>query len=178
MAVEHVLRPERGLEQALEEILRPDGALALGAGGVDFAIERQQAGRQFGGRIGEGDGAAERAAIADGGVADMRHGARDQRRVFGDQLGAFGLGMAHQRADLDLAVFVRDAVESADAVDVDQQARGGQPHIERGDQALPTRQQARVLMLAEQRNRFLERARFFVGEWRRLHASSRYFAGA
>ena len=65
--------------------------LPFGPVDVDFAVERQQAGRQFGRRIGEGDRAAERAAVADGGVADMRHGARDQRRVFGDQLGAFGL---------------------------------------------------------------------------------------
>ena len=119
MAVRTSCGPSAVSNRPLKKVLRPDGALALGTDRIDLTIERQQTGRQFGGRIGEGDGAAKRAAVTDRGVADMRHGARDQGRVFGDQLGAFGLGMAHQRAELDLAVFVRDAAESADAVDVD-----------------------------------------------------------
>ncbi len=170
---QHILRPERGLEQTLEKILRPYGALALGPGRVDFGVERQQAGRQFGGRVGEGDRAPERATVADGGMTDMRYGARDQRRVFGDQLGTFGLRMAHQRAEFDFAVFMRNAAEPADAVDVDQQSGRRQPHVERGDQALPAGQQTRIL-LAEERNRFLDRARLFVGKWRRLHECSRF----
>ena len=167
---EHLVRRQRGLEQALEEILCLDGALALRAGRLDFAVERQQAGRQFGGRVGKGDGAAERAAVADRRVADMRHGARDQRRVLGDDVGALGGGVARQCADLDHAVFERDAVEAVDAVDVDQQGRRRQPHVEGGDQALPAGEQARV-RLAEQRNGLLGRARLFVGEWRRFHVS-------
>ena len=172
MAVSTSCGPERGLEQALEKIAGLDGALALRPGGLHLAVERQETSRQFGGRIGESERAAERAAIADGGVADMRQRAREQRRVLGDDVGSFGGGVAGQRTDLDRAVLARDAVEPADAVDIDQQGRLRQPHIERGDQALPAGEQAGVLMLAEQRDGFLERARLFVGEWRRLHVSS------
>ncbi len=100
----------------------------------------------------------------------MRHSERDQRRVLGDQLRAFYLGMARQRADLDEFALLGDAVQALDAVDVDQQARRRQPHVERGDQALPAGKQARVVfVLGQQRHRFLERARLGVGEWRRLH---------
>ena len=119
---EHVLRPERGFEQAFEEIVRLDRALALRPARLDFAVERQQAGRQFRRRIGEGNGAAERAAVADGDVADMRHGPRDQRRVLRDNVGAFGAGMARQRADFNRVALLRDAIEPIDAIDVDEQA--------------------------------------------------------
>ena len=69
------------------------------------------------------------------------------------------------------AVFVRNAVEPGNAVDVDQQGRRRQPHVERGDQALPTGEQAGVAMLAQQRNRFVERLRLFVCKRRWLHAT-------
>ena len=59
IAVSTSLRPERGLEQALEEIVGLDRALAVRPGDLDLAAERQQAGRQFGRRIGEGDRAAD-----------------------------------------------------------------------------------------------------------------------
>ena len=169
---EHFLRPQRRLEQSLEESVGLHLALAFGAGDFDLSPEREQAGGQFRRRIGEGDGAAEGAAVANGGMPDMRHGERDQRRVPGDQLGTLDLGMARQGADLDEFALFGDAVEALDAVDVDQQVRRRQPHVERGNQALPAGQQPRiVLMLGQQRNRFLERARLGVGEWRRLHVS-------
>ena len=81
--------------------------LPLVPGDLDLAAERQQARRQFGRRIGEGDRAAERAAVADRRMADMRHGERDQRRVPGDLGGALGLDVAGQRADLDCSRFSR-----------------------------------------------------------------------
>ena len=164
--------PQRGLEQSLEESVGLHLAFAFGTGDVDLSAEREQAGGQFRRRIGEGDGAAEGAAVANGGMADMRHGERDQRRVLGDHLGTLDLGMTRQGADLDEFALFGDAVESLDGVDVDQQVRRRQPHVERGDQALPAGQEPRiVLMLGQQRNRFLERARLGVGEWRRLHVS-------
>ncbi len=62
---QYVLRPQRGFVQALEIVGSFDGALALRTLRVDFAIKRQQTSRQFRRRIGEGDRAAERAAVAD-----------------------------------------------------------------------------------------------------------------
>ena len=65
-------RPQVGLEQTLEEILGLDLALAASAGQHQRRAERHRAGRKFGRRIGIGETAAERAAIADRDMADMR----------------------------------------------------------------------------------------------------------
>ena len=81
-------------------------------------------------------------------MADMRHGERNQRRVARDQVRAFGLGVAGERADLDVAVLQRDAVEPVDVIDVDQQRRVRQPHVQRGDQALAAGEDARVAAAA------------------------------
>ena len=81
---EYFVRTKRRLEQALEEVVGLHDAPALGANNLDLATQRQQAGWQFRRRIGKSDRAAKRAAIADRGVADVRHGKRDQRRVLGD----------------------------------------------------------------------------------------------
>ena len=143
--------------------------LPFGAGDLDLAAERKQAGGEFGGRIGEGERAADGAAIADGGMRDVRERERDQRRMFGDLARAFGLGVAHQRADFELAVLAINAVEAGDAVDVDQQARRGQPHVERGEQALAAGEQAGFAARAEQVDGLVERARSCIGEWRRFH---------
>ncbi len=107
------------------------------AGNVDLAIERHQAGWKLGGRVGERDRAADGAAVADCGMADMRHGRGDQRRMTRDLGRALGLGMANQRPDLDPAVLHHNVVEPVDAVDVDQQGGMAEPHIERCHQALP-----------------------------------------
>jgi hypothetical protein len=92
--------------------------------------------------------------------------------VGGDDRRAFDLRVPRQRADLDELALLGDAVETFDAVDVDQQRRLRQPHIERGDQTLPAGEQPRVvLVLGKQRDRFLERARLLIGKRRRLQRS-------
>ena len=72
-----------------------------------------------------------------------------------------------QGADLDLAVFMDRAAEPADAVDVDQQRRRRQAHVEGRNQALAAGEQAGVF-LAEQRDGLFGRVRAPIGEWRRL----------
>jgi hypothetical protein len=69
---EHVARRQRGLEQILEEIVGRHVARTLRSGDGDLAAEREETCRQFGCRIGEGDRAADGAAIADRRMADMR----------------------------------------------------------------------------------------------------------
>src|SRR5262249_9345828 len=46
------------------------------------------------------------------------------------------------------------------------------PHVERGDQALPAGENPRIGMLAEQRDRVLDRFRLGKSEWRRLQGAS------
>jgi hypothetical protein len=107
-------------------------------------------------------------------MRDVRQGARDQRRVLRDDVGTFGLRMPHQRADADASVRALDAIESFNAVDVDQQRRRGQPHVQRGDQALPAGEQFRLRLARDEAQRLVERTRLLVGERRRLHVSSAF----
>src|SRR5262245_9977718 len=79
--------------------------------------------------------------------------------------------MAHQRADLDVAVSARDAVEPGNAVDVHQQVGGIEPHVEGGYQALAAGEHPRLaVMPAEQLDRMIERPGLRIGERRRFHA--------
>ena len=89
-------------------------------------------------------------------MGDVRHGARDQRRMPGDHVGALGLRVARERADLDLAVLQRDLIQPTDAIDVDQHGGRRQAHVERGDQALAAGEQAGVLVGGEHRHRVVE----------------------
>src|SRR5579864_1094874 len=158
-------------------MIRHDHALAGWAGDLDLAAERQQAGGKLGGGIGEGDRSADRAAVADRGMGDVRQSARQKRRVLGDVALALGLGVAHQRADLDRAVVPLDTIEAREAVDVDQRVRCGESRIERGDEALTAGEQTRAFAVpSEQVDRVVERARLVIGEWRRLHAQSSLWA--
>src|SRR5712691_9801018 len=104
-------------------------------------------------------------------MADMGHGQGDERHMARDVGRALGLGVAHQRADLDVPVLARDAVESVDAVDIDQQRWMTQPHVEGGDQALSAGEEPGVRFAAEQLDGVIERPGLGVGEWRWLHAT-------
>ena len=86
--------------------------------------------------VGQREAAAERAAVADRGVGDVRDGFGDERQVLAHLGGALDLGMSAQRADAHRAVAHFDARESLDSGDVDQQLGRGEPQVERRDQAL------------------------------------------
>src|SRR4029078_9900916 len=172
----HFLRAQGGFEQALEKSVGIYFALSARACDVDLAAECQQASRQFGRRIRKSDGHAEGDAVASCRMTDMRHRKRDQGCMLCDHIRMLNLSVTRQRADLDVLALLGDAVEVLDAVDVDQQIRCRQPHIERGDQALSAGEQPRiVLVLGEERHRLLDRFRLGVCEWRRLHVSSPFF---
>ena len=67
------------------------------------------------------------------------------------------IDMTRHRADLDAPVFQRDTIQPHNIVDVDQQRRARQPHVERGNQALPAGQETRfAVVLAEQLNRVFD----------------------
>src|SRR2546430_5200607 len=79
----------------------------------------------------------------------------------------FGLRMAHQRADLDVSILGRNSIEAGDSIDVDQQSRPAEPHVERSDQALSAGEQPRVIG-AEQLDSMRKRARLCIGKRCRL----------
>ena len=105
----------------------------------------------------------------------MRQRQRDQRREPGDVGRLLGLGLAHHRADAQMAVVAHDALELVETVDVDQQRRRAQAHGEGGDEALAAGEQARIGVLAHQRDGVLHRASLRIGERRGLQGSPPVF---
>ena len=117
-----------------------------------------------------GEVAAERAAVADRRMREVRHRRRDQRQVPRDLGRAHQLDVARQRADAHRPVGDRDALQLGEAADVDEELRREKPQVQRRDEALPAGQDLRVVaMPAQERQRLGERARADVVESRRLH---------
>ena len=131
---------------------------AVPAGDVHGRLQRNGAGGQFGGRVGEGDRAADRAAVPDRRMGNMRHRQGDQRCMGRNQGGCFNVHMARHRADAKCVAGVFDPGEPLDMVDVDQNVRFGQTHVQRRHQALTASQNfCRVAMFRKQAERILQR---------------------
>jgi len=103
-------------------------------------------------------------------MTDVRHGERDKRRVACNVGRALGLGMPHQRADLDLPVGDDNRIEPRNGIDVDQRGRTVEPHVEGGNETLAAGKQPRLLLL-QQVDGVGNRASPGIGEWRRLQAA-------
>ena len=161
---------ERGGIEAGEELRCPYPPLARGGARDDGGLERHAAGRQLGGGVGEGERAADGAAVADGGMGDQGHGLRQQRHVPAYQLAGAQLRVRRQRADADRVAGLRNAFQLGHARDVDQRAGVGQPERQRRQQRLPTGQQLGLRpRRAPQPEHIGQRGRPDIGERRRLH---------
>ena len=173
---QHVGRSECGLEQAREEIVGLHRALALRPA---ISTSPSSASRQAGSSAAGSAKAIEppmvpRLLIAAWPICGMRQ--CDQRRVPGNVGGALGLDVAGEGTDLNLAILDGNPGQTADAVEVDQQLRRGQPHVERGHQALAAGEQPRLAIGAtEQLNGMLHRFRLGIGKRRRLPRSTSRF---
>ena len=156
---------------ALEEIARRDDALAAGAARHHVAVERDHRQAPFGGWIGVGKAAAERAAVADWIMRDMAHhvGQQFAERPLADR--TMKRRMAHAGTDRKLAVGHRDTIERRDAVDVDEVGGLGEPERHGRNQALAAGKNAAVFRrdLGEQRDCLVNRLRCVIPERRRLH---------
>ena len=78
-----------------------------GAARDDGGVEGDAAGRQLGGRVGEGQRAADGAAVADGGMGDQRHGLGQERHVLAHEVVGAEFGVGGERADAERAVLDR-----------------------------------------------------------------------
>jgi hypothetical protein len=108
-------------------------------------------------------------------VRDVRHRLGDERRVLGDERRARHRVLARERADDEPLGRDADRVEAAQAVDVDHRGRRGQPHVERGDQALTAREEPALGSIAiEEIEGLVERGRPVVRERRGLHSGALY----
>ena len=149
---------------------------------LDPRVERERDGGVFRGGIGVRDGTAERAAGADLEVPDVRCRQREQRNRFGHFVVHAHQRVRRGRADPHLRAVVvvtqLDVLQLVDAGDVDEVLEVRQAHRQHGHQALPAREDLRVVaVLAQQPHRVRDRVGAVVGELGRLqrglHDSSR-----
>src|SRR6202011_551411 len=126
-----------GFEQAREEILRLHGTLTLDAAEHQRRAEHHVAGRQLRRGVGIGEAAAERAAVTDRYMPDVRRGAYQQRDMLLHKLGTKQLAMPRQRAKTHASVGLRLSGELVELADVNKELRRRQPHVEAREQALP-----------------------------------------
>src|SRR6202021_1895753 len=75
-------------------------------------------------------------------------------------------------ADLQHALLDRYALELVERIDVNQQLRRREPHVEGRNQALAAGEQACVAVLRQQRDRLVDRSGLGKTEWRRLQRAS------
>ena len=121
-----------------------------GPDGLHLGAERQGHRRQLAGRIGVGDRAPDRAAIADLEVPDVGDGPRQER--YGGHGGVrLGDRLAHHRADADSPVAPLDGVEALDSPEVDDVRVGGEAQGHHRYQALAARQQLGVVAVLDEK---------------------------
>ncbi len=97
---------------------------------MQLGIEQQRHHRQFGGRIGMRETAADGAAVADGEMRHMRHGMGKDRQMPGNQRRSLELKMPRQSTDADGAACVLDERQALNAIDIDEYRRLEQAKIE------------------------------------------------
>jgi hypothetical protein len=119
---------------------------------ADPGIDGQADRAQLGAGVGVRQAAADRAAIADGGVRDQRQRLGHDGAALPDQGGALQRALPGHRPDGQPAVGPGlDVVEVAERVEVHQQLGTSQPQVHQRDQALPARQHLAVVSGLAQR---------------------------
>ena len=125
--------------------------------------------RQFGGRIGMGETAADGAAIARLAMADMAQRLGQQwamPRDFGRQ---FEIALPHHGADAQPAVAHGDAAQIVDAAEIDQMIDDDVTEIHHRHERLAAGENFGVGQGRQKLGRFLELPRRVIVERRRLH---------
>jgi hypothetical protein len=164
---------ERGQEGRHEELAGRDAPGAPGAARLDGGVERERDRGQLRGGVGVSQRPAERAAVADLEMPDVRRGPGQQRRGARDHLIPLQRAMPGQGAHPQRAVRPGDALQPGDAVDIDDVLRPAQPHGHHRHQALPAREHlCLVAQLGQHPHRLVNRRRPVVIERRSLHIRS------
>ena len=120
--------------------------------------EQDQHGRQVGARVGVGDVAADRAAVADLRVADVAGRFGQHRTVGREHVGRRDVGVGRQRADADRAVRLGDALQFVEPADVDDDGRLREAQLHHRDQAVAAGHQLGVFVLLQQAESFIDRS--------------------
>jgi hypothetical protein len=107
-------------------------------------------------------------------VADLTHGVRERGRVLVGGVDVQQVAVARHRADDERVALDVHAVERVDTAHVDQHVWTGQPALHRGQEAVPAREQLRLLagVLVEQVDRVRDARRLVVVELVGEHQAS------
>ncbi len=92
-------------------------------------------------RVGVGDGAADRAPVADLRVADRGGHVVEERIAVADDRRLVDLAMGRPGADDEVVVGLGDAVEAGHVAQVDEQGRLGEPELDQREEAVAAGQQ-------------------------------------
>jgi hypothetical protein len=169
-AHQELVGAKRRLIEPAKEFLRSHAPLAAGPAQHEARLERERAGRQLGGRIGERAAAAVGAAVSHREMRDMRQRERKQRRRPCDLFGIKHRGVPRRGTNLYPLGMRRYFAQAGNAVDVDEHRRREQPQVEHRHQALPACEHPRLgAVLSKQGDRFIQRLGARVAESRRLH---------
>ncbi len=153
-----------------EEHIGRDLTAAAGPLGHDRAAESRQAQRDLGRAVGMRDAAADGAAVAGDEVADVRECLAQQR--MGSRI-VLERCLAYCGADSYDAVGI-EPVEPG-PVEIDEERRAHEAHIECGDETLAAGDRLCILVAGKRLEGLLERASGDVLERDRLHAASPWF---
>jgi hypothetical protein len=116
-----------------------------------------------------GEAASDRAPVADRRVADPGQRLGEERASLPDERVALGRPLPRERADVQPAVLLADAVEPGQAGEVDERGRRRQAQVEQRAEALTARERLGLAAVARQQLDGLSEAlRAVVVERRRL----------
>ena len=112
--------------------------------------------RQFGGRIGVRQAAADRAAVASLAMADMAQRLNHQRAMLGDFRRRFDIALAGHGADTQAPVAHHDAAQFVETVEIDQMIDDHVAKIHHRHERLAAGQNLGVRQFRQQVGGFLE----------------------
>ena len=163
---------ERRGQRALEEVGGLDGARAALADRGDDRVAGLADAGHLGRRIGMRDAAADRAAVADLVVRDMRHRGLEQRMRGVEPLVVENVAPARQRAEPDAVGADLDLAQVLELPQIDQQRRPRHAERHHRHQALAAGQRLRLAVVGgEQRHGFVQGRGAGVLERRQFHES-------
>src|SRR5581483_5528421 len=154
---QNLSRLERSGEHFNKEVGCFDHAVALGAFGDEFGIERKDGGRPVGGGIRVDETSADGALVAHLHIAEMACGFRQQRASAAQEIGDLNLKVGGHGADADLTALFLYIREIFDAAEIDEHFGLHEAQLHGGQQAVAAGQDFGVIfVLAQERDCVVE----------------------
>ena len=136
---------QRRIEQAEEELVGTDLALAVRPARNQRRVQREDDRGQVGCRVAVRQGAADGAAVPDLRVTDLTGGVGEQRQFAGEHTGGLEIVVAGEGADGDVVTLVADIGQISQPADVHDHLWDRQAQLHQREQGVPSGEEFRVL---------------------------------